>query len=150
MITVKGKAPEPTWGIGVTTVIIIIINYYCWVCDPFPHQALWLIVIIIIIIINHWPRTIGGVIDRRGCDYQSGDKSNKRGLNLNGSWQQGHSTTHNTQFELSRLQRIFPVIDRNCHPRRLPRCCEPRQGNRRIRSCIGKTQCIRRRVPTTD
>ena len=43
------------------------------------------------------------------------DKSSEHGLNLSGSWQQGHSTAYNTQFEQSRLQRIYPIDEWNCH-----------------------------------
>lgn len=39
---------------------------------------------------------------------RKGNKSFEQGLNLSGSWQQGHSAAYNTPFELSRLQRIYP------------------------------------------
>ena len=39
------------------------------------------------------------------------NKSYEPGLNLSGSWQQGHSAAYNTQFEQSRLQRIYPNDD---------------------------------------
>ena len=38
-------------------------------------------------------------------------KSSEHGLNLSGSEQQGHSAAYNTQFEQSRLQRIYPIDD---------------------------------------
>ena len=37
------------------------------------------------------------------------NKSYEQGLNLSGSKQQGLSTAYNTPFELSRLQRIYPL-----------------------------------------
>ena len=42
-------------------------------------------------------------------DKPFGNKSSEHGLNLSRSWQQGHSTAYNTQFEQSRLQRIYPI-----------------------------------------
>ena len=45
---------------------------------------------------------------KRGEEGVQKDKSYKPGLNLSGSWQRNHSTAYNTQFELSRLQRIYP------------------------------------------
>jgi hypothetical protein len=53
----------------------------------------------------------GGEVWRREEEGMGKNKSYEPGLNLSGSWQQGHSAAYNTQFEQSRLQRIYPNDD---------------------------------------
>ncbi|KAG5040128.1 hypothetical protein JHK85_012604 [Glycine max] len=66
----------------------------------------------------------GPVLSFRGYgfvgDLEGRDESKRQGLNLSGSWQQGHSATYNTPSRVYVVCKgFYPSLDGNCASRRL-------------------------------